>query len=155
MKLESIINFIFCISNTLSIFPLSLYFLTYFPIPPSLIFFCHASPSPQCCTPSCLTPAVIYCENRSKPGLVCGCGQHQPLWRQPVERKCLAGSFPIRCGNWQWVHILLPQLWNYTPGKNHTGGWTKSLLKQKDKKNPKSKPQNTDCALFFTAVQVL
>lgn len=129
VQVESIICFILCISNTLSTFPLSLYYLTYF-LTPLLLFSFAMLHLPL---NALLPPAVIHCENRSEPRLVCGRGQHQPLWWQPVERKCLAGSFPIRCGNWQWVHILLPQLWNHTTGKNHTGGWTKSLSRHRDK----------------------
>lgn len=89
--------------------------------------------------------AIVHRADRPKPGLVRGCGQRWPVWRGPLERESDTGAFPVRCGDRQRLHLLLPQLRDDSTGQNHAGepratahpskGETTNFLRQAPEKN--------------------
>lgn len=117
----------------------------------SLSFFSLYAPSPsRRSTSSSPYAAVVYRAYRSKPGLVCGCGQCWLVWWRPLERQCVAGAFPIRCRNWQRVHLLFSQLWDHPTGQNHTGGsaWAKCNIQQSKANNSNRVNRNMSLTLL-------
>lgn len=84
--------------------------------------------------------AVIYGTDRPEPRLVCRRGQCWPVWRWLLERKSDTGAFPIRCWNWQRVHLLFSQLWNYPAGQSHAGEPRETLHQSKVKTTTQDSP---------------
>lgn len=84
--------------------------------------------------------AVIYGTDRPEPRLVCRRGQHWPVQRRLLERKSHTGAFPIRCWNWQRVHLLISKLWNYPTGQSHAGEPRATLHQSKVKTTTQDSP---------------